>query len=163
MSVRNIRLLGRGACTRQAMLTFLARKLYCVLRAHCVFSVDCDLDCQPTICCCAGFGACRQKLKGTDGSIAFLSAGGTIVYRKLAAGEKVTVDTRSIVAMEDSVSLGVMWNGYCTCCCGGESCYSATLTGPGKRTCSQLSGTGAAPLCRVSVSNNLTCTPFVYV
>jgi hypothetical protein len=35
------------------------------------------------------------------------------------------------VAMEDSVTLGVMWNGWCTCCCGGESCFSATLTGPG--------------------------------
>lgn len=76
---------------------------------------------------------CRQKLKGTRDSIAFLSAGGTLVYRELEAGETVIVDTRSIVAMEQSVKLGITPNGRCgMICCGGEGCCASTLTGPGK-------------------------------
>jgi hypothetical protein len=35
-----------------------------------------DFDCSPKICCCAGFGVCRQKLTGDDSSIVFVSAGG---------------------------------------------------------------------------------------
>lgn len=35
-----------------------------------------DMDCSPKICCCAGFGVCRQKLSGDDDSIVFVSAGG---------------------------------------------------------------------------------------
>jgi uncharacterized protein (AIM24 family) len=35
-----------------------------------------DCDCSPKICCCAGFGVCRQKLSGPDDSIVFVSAGG---------------------------------------------------------------------------------------
>ncbi|GKY95377.1 hypothetical protein MPSEU_000499300 [Mayamaea pseudoterrestris] len=95
--------------------------------------VACDLDCSPTTCCCAGFGCCRQKITGNKDSIAFLSAGGTIVYRQLADNETITVDSRSIVAVEESVSLGITPNGrLCVCCLGGEGCFSTTLTGPGK-------------------------------
>jgi len=35
-----------------------------------------DFDCSPKICCCAGFGVCRQKLSGPNESIVFVSAGG---------------------------------------------------------------------------------------
>jgi Mitochondrial biogenesis AIM24 len=94
----------------------------------------CDMDCGFVSCCCAGFGLCRQKITGSDGDIAFIAAGGTIVYRKLEPDEQVIVDTRSIVAIEESVQLGIVPNGrFCTCCCGGEGCFSTTLTGPGTR------------------------------
>jgi len=87
----------------------------------------CDLDLGIKTCCCAGFGACRQKITGNSGDLAFLAAGGTLVYRNLAPGEQVIVDSRSVVAMEESVSLGITSNGrFCTCCCGGEGCCSTT-------------------------------------
>mmetsp|Transcript_17514 Transcript_17514/g.48592 ORF Transcript_17514/g.48592 Transcript_17514/m.48592 type:complete len:135 (-) Transcript_17514:282-686(-) len=93
----------------------------------------CDCDKNPVTCCCGGLGMCRQKIEGSDGSMAFLAAGGTLVYRMLEAGETVTVDTESIVAFENSVSVGITSNGRClTCCCGGEGCFSTTLTGPGR-------------------------------
>lgn len=84
-------------------------------------------------CCCAGFGPCRQKIRGQRDSIAFLAAGGTIVYRNLDHDEIITVDSRSVVAIEDSVKLGIVPNGrLCMCLLGGEGCFSTTLTGPGK-------------------------------
>jgi uncharacterized protein (AIM24 family) len=95
--------------------------------------VGCDYDNNCIICCCAGFGCCRQKIKGSQDDIAFIAAGGTLVYRKLEPDEVVVVDTRSIVAIEESVTLGIVSNGtFCMCCCGGEGCFSTTLTGPGK-------------------------------
>jgi uncharacterized protein (AIM24 family) len=90
--------------------------------------VGCNLDCGITTCCCAGLGLCRQKLSGSDDSIAFLNAGGTIVFKRLKDDEVITVDSGSVV--------GIKWNGRmfgcCTCCCGGEGCCSTTLKGPGR-------------------------------
>jgi uncharacterized protein (AIM24 family) len=98
--------------------------------------VGCDLDCALHTCCCAGLGCCRQKISGKDESIAFLAAGGTVVYANLKAGETMTIDTHSILAFEDSVKMGITSNGrICcslTCCCGGEGIFSTTLTGPGR-------------------------------
>lgn len=95
--------------------------------------VACDQDLNPKTVCCAGFGCCRQKITGDDNSLVFLAAGGTLVYKKLEEGETVTVDSRSVVAIEESVHLDIVSNGrFCTCCCGGEGCFSTTLTGPGK-------------------------------
>lgn len=97
--------------------------------------VGCDLDCSYRTCLCAGLGCCRQKLEGSIDSIAFLAAGGTLVYKHLEAGETITVDTNSVVAFEDSVTLGIIPNGrLCglTCLCGGEGLFSTTLTGPGR-------------------------------
>lgn len=95
-------------------------------------NLDYDLDCGLKTCCCAGFGACRQKISGTDGSIVFLSAGGTVVTRELKVGESIIVDSRSVLAYDDSVTLGIVSNGrFCTCCCGGEGCFSTQLEGPG--------------------------------
>jgi uncharacterized protein (AIM24 family) len=95
--------------------------------------IACDLDCGFTTCCCAGFGLCRQKIQGSRDSVAFLAAGGTIIYRNLEPNETITVDSRSVIAMEDSVSLGIVPNGkFCMCLCGGEGCFSTTLSGPGK-------------------------------
>lgn len=95
--------------------------------------VGCDLDCSGPTWCCAGLGFCRQQLSGSDGSIAFLNAGGTIVYKLLQEGETITIDSGSVVGFEDSASLGCALNGkFCTCCFGGEGCFSTTLTGPGR-------------------------------
>ncbi|KAG7355722.1 mitochondrial biogenesis AIM24 [Nitzschia inconspicua] len=98
--------------------------------------VGCNLDFGITTCCFAGLGLCRQKLSGSDDSIAFLNAGGTIVYKLLKPDEVITVDSASVVAFEESVDLGIKWNGRlcgcCTCCCGGEGCCSTTLKGPGR-------------------------------
>ena len=117
--------------------------------------VSCDLDCSCATCCCAGFGCCRQKLvaaPNTDTNstnttstttTVFLAAGGTVVVRQLAPLERITVDSRSVVAMEETVRLGIVPNGkFCMCCCGGEGCCSTTLTGPGKvflQVCAGLS------------------------
>jgi len=95
--------------------------------------VGCNLDCGSATWCCAGLGFCRQKLSGPDGSIAFLNAGGTIVYKQLEANETITIDRGSVVGFEDSAKMGCRCNGgLCTGCCGGEGCFSTTLTGPGR-------------------------------
>lgn len=95
--------------------------------------VGCDLDCSVGTCCCAGIGLCRQKLEGTPDSIAFLNAGGTIVYKNLQPGEKITIDSSSVVGFESTTNLGITFNGkLCTCLFGGEGCFSTTLEGPGR-------------------------------
>lgn len=95
--------------------------------------VGCDMDCSPLTCCCAGMGCFRQKITGSSDSVAFLAAGGTLIYRQLKQGEQILVDSRSIVAIEDSVKLGLAFNGgLCSCSFGGEGCFSTTFTGPGK-------------------------------
>lgn len=95
--------------------------------------VGCDMDLNPITCCFAGLGLFRQKIAGTTDSIAFLNAGGTLVYKDLKQGERIIVDTRSLVAMGQDVSMGITPNGQlCTICFGGEGCCSTTLTGPGK-------------------------------
>eukprot|EP00535_Pseudo-nitzschia_heimii_P000429 CAMPEP_0197188234 /NCGR_PEP_ID=MMETSP1423-20130617/17490_1 /TAXON_ID=476441 /ORGANISM="Pseudo-nitzschia heimii, Strain UNC1101" /LENGTH=302 /DNA_ID=CAMNT_0042640021 /DNA_START=55 /DNA_END=963 /DNA_ORIENTATION=- len=95
--------------------------------------VGCDLDCSPATWCCAGLGFCRQKLSGDDGSIAFLNAGGTIIFKSLREGETVTIDSGSLVGFEDTARMGCRFNGkFCTCCFGGEGCFSTTLSGPGR-------------------------------
>ena len=95
--------------------------------------VDCHRDCNCATCCCAGLGCCRQKITASDDSIAFLAVGGTVVYKVLKDGETIIVDSNSVVAFEDTVELGIRSNGrFCTCCCGGEGCFSTTLTGPGQ-------------------------------
>ncbi len=91
------------------------------------------MDVSPVTCCCAGLGCFRQKIAGSEPSIAFLNAGGTIVYKVLHEQETITVDTTSIVAMEETVQMGIVPNGRCcTMAFGGECCFSTTLTGPGK-------------------------------
>ena len=86
--------------------------------------VGCDFDFNFLRCCCGGFGVCRQKLTGSDDSIAFLSAGGTIIYRQLNDGETIIVDSRSVLAYDQTVKLGLSLNGrLCTCCCGGEGTF----------------------------------------
>ena len=73
----------------------------------------------------------RQVLKG-DG-IAFIGAMGVLTHKVLAPGEKLIVDTNSVVAWEETVEYGVKKNsgGLCMCCCGGEGFFSTQLTGSG--------------------------------
>jgi len=90
------------------------------------------LDCKPSTCCCAGLGPCRQNINSQNGTV-FLAAGGTLLEKHLGPMEKITVDTRSVVAYEDSVQLGIMKSGSIGICCfSGEGFFNTTLTGPGK-------------------------------
>ena len=114
--------------------------------------VGCDLDCNFLTCCCSGLGSCRQKITGPDKSIAFLNAGGTIVHRNLQDGERIIVDSRSLLAFEEDVGLGVAFNGRCcTCFFGGEGCCSTTLTGPGQVYMQSMTFTKFAAAVQVAV------------
>ena len=45
---------------------------------------------------------------------------GTIMTKELAEGEKIVVDTNSLVAWDSNVKLDVrLAGGFCTVCCGG--------------------------------------------
>jgi uncharacterized protein (AIM24 family) len=80
--------------------------------------------------CCGGGGFLMLKLVGSG--TAFLMGGGTVMERALAAGEKLLVDTHSVLAFSASVSYGVQRVRGCTaCCCGGEGLFNTELTGPG--------------------------------
>jgi uncharacterized protein (TIGR00266 family) len=78
-----------------------------------------------------GEGFIMQKLEG-DG-LAFIHAGGTIVERQLAPGERLDVDTGCVVALTDGVGFDVKpVGGVKSMLFGGEGLFLATLTGPGK-------------------------------
>ncbi len=77
-----------------------------------------------------GEGFIMQKLEG-DG-MAFVHAGGTIVRRQLAAGERLRVDTGCIVAFESSINYDIEFiGGIKNTLFGGEGLFFATLQGPG--------------------------------
>jgi uncharacterized protein (TIGR00266 family) len=78
-----------------------------------------------------GEGFILQKLEG-DG-LAFIHASGTIVDRRLAAGETLRVDTGCLVAVETPVTYDIqMVGGIKTALFGGEGLFFASLTGPGR-------------------------------
>jgi len=78
-----------------------------------------------------GEGFIMQKLEG-DG-LAFVHAGGTIVERRLAAGQVLRVDTGCLVAFEPSVSFDIQFvGGVKSAIFGGEGFFFATLSGPGR-------------------------------
>src|SRR3546814_3967061 len=71
-----------------------------------------------------------QKLEG-DGGV-FVHAGGTVMERQLAAGERIDVDTGCVVAYHASVDMDVKSvGGIKSMLFGGEGMFLATLTGPG--------------------------------
>jgi uncharacterized protein (TIGR00266 family) len=77
-----------------------------------------------------GEGFIMQKLEG-DGQV-FVHAGGTIMERQLAAGERIDVDTGCVVALTDGVGFDVKpVGGIKSMLFGGEGVFLATLTGPG--------------------------------
>ena len=78
-----------------------------------------------------GEGFIMQKIEG-DGWV-FVHAGGTLVERDLAAGERLDVDTGCVVAFHAGVSMDVRAaGGIKSMLFGGEGMFLATLTGPGK-------------------------------
>ena len=77
-----------------------------------------------------GEGFIMQKLEG-DGWV-FVHAGGTLVQRELAAGERLDVDTGCVVAYTATVNFDVRRvAGLKSMFFGGEGVFLATLTGPG--------------------------------
>jgi uncharacterized protein (TIGR00266 family) len=77
-----------------------------------------------------GEGFIMQRLEG-DG-LAFVHAGGTVVERQLAPGERVDVDTGCVVATTFGVGFDVKpVGGVKSMLFGGEGVFFATLTGPG--------------------------------
>ncbi|MFC3551987.1 TIGR00266 family protein [Lysobacter cavernae] len=78
-----------------------------------------------------GEGFIMQKLEG-DGWV-FVHAGGTLVERELASGERLDVDTGCVMAYHATVSMDVRpVGGIKSMLFGGEGVFLATLTGPGK-------------------------------
>ncbi|MBN8702720.1 MAG: TIGR00266 family protein [Bacteroidetes bacterium] len=78
-----------------------------------------------------GEGFIMQKLEG-DG-YAFVHAGGMIIEKELAPGEKLKVDTGCIVAFTQDVNYDIEFvGGIKNTILGGEGLFFATLTGPGK-------------------------------
>ncbi len=78
-----------------------------------------------------GEGFIMQKLEG-DG-LAFMHAGGTIVERDLAAGQRLRVDTGCLVALESSVTYDIEFvGGVKSAIFGGEGFFFARVQGPGK-------------------------------
>lgn len=91
-------------------------------------SVDCDCNCCS--CCCGGMGMVRQKASGS-GTL-FMNASGTVLTKTLADGERLLVDTDSVVGFQETVKMGIKSSGgCCNCCCGGEGMFNTVLTGPG--------------------------------
>jgi uncharacterized protein (TIGR00266 family) len=77
-----------------------------------------------------GEGFVMQRLTG-DGWV-FVHAGGTVVERELAAGERLDVDTGCVVAFHAGVSMDVRpVGGIKSMLFAGEGVFLATLTGPG--------------------------------
>lgn len=78
-----------------------------------------------------GEGFLMQKLEG-DGWV-FVHAGGTLIERELAAGERIDVDTGCVVAYTGGVDMDIRRvPGLKSMFFGGEGVFLATLTGPGK-------------------------------
>src|SRR5439155_6606401 len=78
-----------------------------------------------------GEGFIMQRLTG-DG-LALIHAGGTLMQRKLAAGETLRVDTGCIVALTRGVSYDIQFvGGIKNTLFGGEGLFFATLRGAGK-------------------------------
>jgi len=77
-----------------------------------------------------GEGFILEKLEG-DGQ-AYVHAGGTVIRRDLAAGERLLVDTGCIVGFDAGVDYDIeMVKGIGSMLFGGEGLFLATLTGPG--------------------------------
>jgi uncharacterized protein (AIM24 family) len=71
-----------------------------------------------------------QRLRG-DG-IALVHAGGAMMYRELAPGETLRMDTGCLMAMGPSVTYDIQFvGGFKNTIFGGEGLFLATVTGPG--------------------------------
>jgi len=78
-----------------------------------------------------GEGFIMQRLDG-DGLV-FVHAGGTLMARDLAPGERLRVDTGCIVALQQNVDYDIQYVGKLkSALFSGEGLFFATLTGPGR-------------------------------
>jgi len=78
-----------------------------------------------------GEGFIMEKLEG-DGMI-FIHAGGTVIKRTLAAGERIQVDTGCVVAIEPAVKFDIQQAGNIkSALFGGEGFFFTNLEGPGR-------------------------------
>jgi uncharacterized protein (AIM24 family) len=72
-----------------------------------------------------------QRLEGRG--TAFVHASGSVVERRLSAGETLRVDTGCIVAMDEAVDYDIqMVRGVKSFLFGGEGLFFAVLRGPGR-------------------------------
>jgi len=77
-----------------------------------------------------GEGFIMQRIQG-DG-IALVHAGGAMVYRELAPGERIRLDTGCLMALGPSVEYDIQFiGGFKNTLFGGEGLFMATVTGPG--------------------------------
>lgn len=77
-----------------------------------------------------GEGFILQRLEG-DG-LAFVHAGGTIIKKELASGERLRIDTGCLVAFSPTVKYDINFvGGFKNALFGGEGLFLASLTGPG--------------------------------
>ncbi len=77
-----------------------------------------------------GEGFIMQRLRG-DG-VVLVHAGGTMVHRQLAPGERLKLDTGCLVALGPSVDYNVEFvGGFKNSLFGGEGLFLATVAGPG--------------------------------
>jgi uncharacterized protein (AIM24 family) len=84
-----------------------------------------------------GEGFIMQRLTG-DG-IAMVHAGGTMMRRKLEAGEVLKLDTGCLVALTPSIDYDIQFvGGIKNSLFGGEGLFFVTLTGPGEVWCQSL-------------------------
>lgn len=78
-----------------------------------------------------GEGFIMQKLEG-DG-MAFVHAGGTIIEKTIAVGEKIHIDTGCLVALTKEVDYDIEFvGGIKNTLFGGEGVFFASLRGPGR-------------------------------
>ena len=78
-----------------------------------------------------GEGFIMQRLEGDGWS--FIHAGGTLMARDLAPGERLRVDTGCVVGYTRTVSFDIQFvGGIKSALFGGEGVFFATLTGPGR-------------------------------
>jgi len=78
-----------------------------------------------------GEGFILQRLSG-DG-LAFVHAGGTIIERDLAPGERLRLDTGCLVAFSPTIQYDIQFvGGFKNALFGGEGLFLAVLKGPGK-------------------------------
>jgi uncharacterized protein (TIGR00266 family) len=77
-----------------------------------------------------GEGFILQRLIGNG--MAFVHAGGTVIRKKLEAGESLRVDTGCLVAFSPSVDYDIQFiGGFKNALFGGEGIFLARLSGPG--------------------------------
>jgi uncharacterized protein (TIGR00266 family) len=77
-----------------------------------------------------GEGFILQKLEGNGNT--FIHAGGTIIKRELAQGERLRVDTGCLVAFAPTIDYDIKFiGGFKNVLFGGEGLFFAQLTGPG--------------------------------